>query len=194
MLNLKMMSATKNTNNKMMMSKTVPFVYLGADILLIVISIIMGGLWLINTQVAFICSMIIVFASFLSYKGMIEKRLETGQIPDEVDELDKIDDKFGLFDERKNLEQEELSKEEFVKLYKEEKKKTTGFKRSLLNLFKSGRGVFNPFRLLAYIFLCISMLFLIKHNLFSIFPFLVGISMVPVSSMVLGVFLASNHS
>lgn len=186
------MSATKNMNKKMMMSKTVPFVYLGADILLIVLSILMGGLWLINTQVAFICSMIIVFASFLSYKGMIEKRLENGEIPDEVDELDKIDDKFGLFDETKNLEKEELSKEEFVQYYKEEKKKTTGLKRSISNLFKSGRGVFNPFRLVAYTFLCISMLFLIRQNLFSIFPFLVGIGAVPISSMVLGVVLSKQ--
>ena len=192
MLNLKMMSATKNMNKKMTMSKTVPFVYLGADILLIVLSIIMGGLWLINTQVAFICSMIVVFASFLSYKGMIEKRLETGAIPDEVDELDKIDDKFGLFEEKKDLEKEELSKEEFVKLYKEEKKKSSGLKRSISNLFKSGRGVFNPFRLVAYAFLCIAMLFLIRQNLFSIFPFLVGIAAVPISSIVLGVMLSKQ--
>ena len=192
MLNLKMMFATNNMNKKMTMSKTVPFVYLGADILLIVLSCIMGDLWLINTQVAFICSMIIVFASFLSYKGMIEKRIKTGQIPDEVDELDKIDDKFGLFEETKDLEKEELSKEEFVKLYKEEKKKSGGLKRSISNLFQSGRGAFNPFRLVAYAFLCISMLFLIRQNFFSIFPFFVGIGAVPISSIVLGFVLSKQ--
>ena len=58
----------------------------------------MGDLLLINTQVAFVCSMIIIFASFFSYKDMIEKRLENGEIPEERDELDKIDDKYGLFD------------------------------------------------------------------------------------------------
>lgn len=160
------------------------FVYLGADIFLIVLSLFMGGLWLINTQVAFICSMLVVFASFLSYKGMIEKRLENGEIPDERDELDKIDDKFGLFEEdEENLE---LSKEEFVKYYKEQRKKSSNIKQSFSNLFKSGRGVFNPFRLIAYVFLCIAMLLLIKNNLFSAIPFLVGIGALPISSIVFG--------
>jgi hypothetical protein len=152
----------------------------------------MGGLWLINTQVAFICSMIIVFASFFSYKGMIERRLENGEIPDEVDELDKIDDKFGLFSEDEDIEQKELSKEEFVKLYKEERKKSAGFKQSFFNLFQSGRGIFNPFRLGAYLFLCMAMLFLIRQNLFSALPFLVGIGAVPISSLVLAQLLSKK--
>ena len=164
-------------------------VYLGASIFLILISLFMGGFWLINTQVAFICSMIIIFASFFSYKGMIEKRLENGEIPDERDELDKIDDKFCLFDDEENIEEKELSKEEFVKLYKEERKKSSGIKQTFLNLFKSGRGVFNPFRLIAYALLCISMLFLIKNGLFSAIPFLVGIGAVPISSIVFGLML-----
>ena len=169
------------------MKSKISFVYFGAYLSLIFLSLFMGDLWLINTQVAFICSMLIIFASFLSYKGMIEKRLENGEIPDEVDELDKIDDKFRLFEE--DEEDKELSKEEFVKYYKEQRKKSSGFKQSFSNLFKSGRGVFNPFRLIAYAFLCIAMLFLIKNNLFSAIPFLVGIGAVPISSVVLGLFL-----
>jgi len=171
------------------MTSKLSFVYIGASLFLIILSLFMGDLWLINTQVAFICSMIIIFASFFSYKGMIEKRLENGEIPDEVDELDKIDDKFGLFREDENIEAKELSKEEFVKLYKEERKKSAGIKQTFSNLFKSGRGVFNPFRLIAYALLCISMLFLIRNNLFSAIPFLVGIGAVPISSLILGLFL-----
>jgi hypothetical protein len=171
------------------MKSKVSFVYFGASRFLILLSLLMGGKWLINTQVAFICSMIIIFASFLSYKGMIEKRLEEGAIPEEVDELDKIDDKFGLFREDEDFEAKELSKEEFVKLYKEERKKSSGIKQTFSNLFKSGKGVFNPFRLIAYALLCIAMLFLIRNELFSAIPFLVGIGAVPVSSIVLGLFL-----
>jgi len=152
------------------MKSKISFVYLGASVFLILLSLFMGGKWLINTQVAFICSMIIIFASFLSYKGMIEKRLEDGAIPEEVDELDKIDDKFGLFREDEDIESKELSKEEFVKLYKEERKKSSGIKQTFSNLFKSGKGVFN-------------------NELFSAIPFLVGIGAVPISSLVLGLFL-----
>jgi len=169
------------------MKSKISLVYIGASLFLIFISLIMGDLWLINTQVAFICSMIVVFSSFLSYKGMIEKRLESGEIPQERDEFDKIDDKYGLFDE--DIEEKELSKEEFVKLYKEERKKSSSIKQTFSNLFKSGRGVFNPFRLIAYALLCVAMLMLIRNDLFSAVPFLVGITAVPVSSLVLGFFL-----
>ena len=171
------------------MTSKISFVYLGASIFLILLSLFMGGEWLINTQVAFICSMIIIFASFLSYKGMIDRSIENGEIPDEVDELDKIDDKFGLFREDENMEAKELSKEEFVKLYKEERKRGVGIKQTFSNLFKSGRGVFNPFRLIAYAFLCVAMLFLIRNELFSAIPFLVGVGAVPISSLVLGLSL-----
>ena len=169
------------------MKSKISLVYIGANLFLIFISLIMGDLWLINTQVAFICSMIVVFSSFLSYKGMIEKRLESEEIPQERDEFDKIDDKYGLFDE--DIEEKELSKEEFVKLYKEERKKSSSIKQTFSNLFKSGRGVFNPFRLIAYALLCVAMLMLIRNDLFSAVPFLVGITAVPVSSLVLGFFL-----
>jgi len=168
-----------------MTTSKVSFVYIGASVFLILLSLLMGGEWLINTQVAFICSMIIIFASFLSYKGMIEKRLENGEIPNEVDELD-IDDKFGLFNENEDLEAQKLSQEEFVKLYKQERKKSSSIKQTFSNLFKSGRGVFNPFRLVAYVLLYVSMLFLIRNNLFSAIPFLVGVGAVPASSLVLG--------
>jgi hypothetical protein len=146
----------------------------------------MGGLWLINTQVAFISSLLVIFASFLSYKGMIEKKLENGEIGEERDLLDKIDDKYELFEESEMKEEKELSKEEFVKIYKQERKKSSGIKQSLANLFKSGRGVFNPFRLGAYAFLCLAMLFLIRQELFSAIPFLVGIGAIPLASLLLG--------
>jgi len=176
-----------------MTTKTkVSFVYIGASIFLILLSSVMGGLWLINTQVAFICSMVIVFASFLSYKGMIEKRLENGEIPEDRDELDAIDDKYGLFDKDENMQDQELSKEEFVKLYKQERKKSSNIKQTFSNLFKSGKGVFNPFRLIAYACLYIAMLVLIKNELFSAIPFLVGVGAVPVSSIVLGFFVKSS--
>lgn len=116
----------------------------------------------------------------------MRKKLENGEIPEEREELDKIDDKYCLFDEEENVVEKELSKEEFVKLYKEEKKKNAGFKQSFSNLFKSGRGIFNPFRLGAYVFLCLAMLFLIRQELFSALPFLVGIGAVPISSLFLG--------
>lgn len=172
---------------KMTMSKSkISFVYIIADLFLIIISLLMGGLWLINTQVAFIGSMLIIFASFFSYRKMIEKKLEDGDIVFERDLLDKIDDKYELFEEDGSLEEKEMSKEEFVKYYKEERKKSGGLKRTFSNLFKSGRGIFNPIRIGAYVLLSLSMLFLIRQEFFSAIPFLVGVGAIPISSVFLG--------
>jgi hypothetical protein len=165
------------------------YIYIIADLILILFSIIMGGLWLINTQVAFISSMLVIFASFFSYKGMVEKRLEEGDIPKERELLDKIDDKYELFEDEEELQKQELSQKEFVKLYKEERKKSGGMKLTLNNLFKSKRGLFNPIRLLAYAFLVVAMFVLIRNEAFDAIAFLVGISAIPISSLALGYIL-----
>ncbi len=179
-----MMLDIRSMKIKMTTRSKASYIYLGTSIFLILLSLVMGEKWLINTQVAFICSMIVVFASFLSYKGMIERQLENGDIPEQRDELDNIDDKYELFDKDETVK--ELTKEEFVALYKQEREKSSNLKQSFSNLFKSTNGVFNPFRLIAYAFLSISMLFLIRNGLFSPLPFLIGIGAVPLSSMVLG--------
>ncbi len=159
-------------------------IYLVVNVILISVSIFFGGLWLINTQVAFISSMLVVFASYFAYRGVVQKRLEEGDIPKERELLDRIDDKFELFDDETS--RDDLSKEEFVKLYKEERKKSGGIKLTFMNLFKSKRGIFNPIRLLAYAFMIIAIMVLIRHNLFEPIAFLIGISGVPIATLIAG--------
>ncbi len=47
-------------------------IYLILDAILILVSFFMGGVWLINTQMAFISSMLILFSSFYSYKSLVK--------------------------------------------------------------------------------------------------------------------------
>lgn len=183
------MCVIKSMKNKMVMKSKISSVFFGAYLFLVVLSLFMGGLWLINTQVAFICSMIVVLASFLSYRGMIFKRLESGEIGDDRELLDTIDDKYGLYESDKEIKEAELSKEEFAKLYKEQRKKSGGLKQTFTNLFRSGRGLFSPIRLIAYALLCVAMLFLIRNEFFSAIPFLIGVGVVPLASVVLALFI-----
>ena len=156
--------------------------YIGVNIVLIIISYFMGGLWLINTQVGFICSMIIVIASFFSYRSMIEKRLQNGDIPQERDERDKIDDKYQVFNEKKIL-----NNREFMALDKKNRKKASGIKLFFTSLFKSKSAIFGPLRIMAYLLFISSIYFLVNNDIFSMLPFLVGVSMVPVSSILSGI-------
>lgn len=174
-----------------MTTNKIAFIYLALNVLLIIVSLILGGLWLINTQVAFICSMLIIFASFYSYKGLINKKIEDGDRGDDRDLLDKIDDKFELHEEDElanEFQDDSISKEEFKEIYKEERSKTGGVKRSFSNLGKSWSGALGVFRLLAYGFLFVAILVLIRKEFFEPIAFLVGLSVVPLATMIVGFF------
>jgi hypothetical protein len=138
----------------------------------------MGNLWLLNTQVAFISSLLIVLASFFSYKNMVDKRLLDGDAGDDRDVLDSIDDKYELYDEK-----EEASVIEFKEIYKQERKKSSEVKKSLVNLFKSWSGALSVFRIISYGVLFVALLVLIKQGLFEPIAFLVGVSGIPIASL-----------
>ncbi len=123
--------------------------YLGVDGVLILLSLFMGEFWLLNTQLAFICSMFIVFASFYGYKNMVQ----SSQVGLEDLELDE-DDKDII-------------------------KKT----KKLTNPLKSA---FSPLRLFSYFVLVICFLWLNRQGYLQIMPFLLGLGILPVSSLFLG--------
>ncbi len=159
------------------------YIYLGANLFLIAISSFMGGLWLLNTQVAFICSMIITFTTFYSYSSSVKKRLETGLYLPEVDDDERDeDDPHGFY-----AEDDSLAPKDFKTMIKEEKVrlKKGGSKNSLRSL----SGLFLPYRLVAYGFLFLAFLYLQRHELFEVLPFLLGLSVVPLSSLVIPLFL-----
>lgn len=182
------MKDIRSIKTKMMMMTTnkIAFIYLFVDIALILVSLVFGGYWLINTQIAFICSMLIVFASFYSYKGMIEKRLEEGDSGDDRDLLDTIDDKHELFEQE---QASDLTAQEFKEIYKTERKKIGGLKKSFSNLFKSWSGALGILRLFAYFILFIAIMVMIRKEVFEAIPFLIGLGIIPLCSMLLGFFI-----
>ena len=154
------------------------YFYLSTNLFLIAISSFMGGAWLLNTQVAFICSMIITFASFYSYGNQVKKRLESGALP-----LENRDDPYDLFDEDDEDEIEPKNMKEMIKMEKARMKKGGS-----LEGLRSLSGLFFPYRLIAYLFLFIAFLYLNKNGLLEIVPFLLGLSVVPISSLLIPLF------
>ncbi len=131
--------------------------------------------FLISSQVGFISSVLVIISSFYGYKKMIEQKIEQGDIPVEIeDELDKIDDKYELYQKEENIQ----------KIIELERQNNKGLKKSLQNLQKNFFGAISPFRLLSYLFLILSFLYLNAHHLLNIFGYILGISIV--SIVVLG--------
>lgn len=145
---------------------------------IILFSLWMGGLWLLNTQVGFVCSLIITLATFISYQKLVERRVEAGAYDEEKDVLKKYEDPHDLYDEDVN---EEVSNESEVEVAQK-----IGFKESFRNLTQSYKGALSPYRLGAYGLLFISLLFLIQHDTLEPIAFFVGLSIVPIGSLLFG--------
>ncbi len=148
-------------------------------------------IWLVNTQSAFFSSIVITFGSYLGYKRNIEKRVENAQVDtDEPDSIDKIEDPFDLYSEIN--EKEELSKEEIKEIILEEKKKLRNPVATVKNTIFSAGGFASLYRIFGYILLVAAFFYLNNNQLFSAIPFLFGLLIVPLITIIYSFFIKST--
>ncbi len=167
---------------KMTNIKKIVTLFFIIDLALIVFSLFRGENWLINSQIAFLSSLFVTLASYFSYKRLIEKRVAlNAESYDDRDEVDKIDDPHDLYSAEIK---EEDSQKDLKEIIKEERAKIGGVKNTASNLAKSVGGIFSPFRIFSYFFLFLGFLYLANNELLNIFAYLVGLFVVPFSSMV----------
>ena len=161
---------------------------LAIDIGIIIFCMLSGHRsWLYTTQVGFFTSALVIAASMVSYRRMIEKRLEQhSAIPeDDRDELDKIDDPHDLYSKdqesggRENKEKE-LSRDTFVKVVKEEKANQKASKRTVSQVMKDARGSFTLYRIGAYLLLVLGFFYLNRHHYLHIPSYLFSLSVPPI--------------
>ena len=126
------------------MIKKVLKIYLILDLLLVLATPFLGLKWLLNSQIAFVCALLIIFAAHKSYKKRINLELLSGKY-----------DNIGEFSDD------------------EEKKKT-----------KFSFTFFAPFKLLAYAFTALCIWLLAKFSLFNAPGFLIGVSVVPLGTLI----------
>ncbi|HIC45007.1 MAG TPA: hypothetical protein EYO73_12235 [Sulfurimonas sp.] len=132
--------------------------------------------WLINFELAFVSSVLIILGSFSGYKKMISKRLEVGEgMNDGL--MDKLEDPYDLYDEEKseNLDIEEKPEEDLAKVIKEEKKRLKKDKQTIKKTIKSTPGIFSPLRFIPYAILIMSFIGLNNNHILDIVAFLVGL-------------------
>lgn len=170
-----------NTNKKILNT------LLAIDIGILIFCILSGNRdWLYTTQIGFFTSSLVIAASMASYRRMIEKRLEYGAVPieDERDELDKIDDPYDLYEDETsssiNEEERELSKEEFVEIYKEEKSRQKAQKRSIPEVFRDSKAFLSIYRLGAYGLLILGFFYLNRHDYLHIPSYFFALTVPPV--------------
>lgn len=142
--------------------------YLVGDLAVVALSLFQGGTWLLNTQVAFACSLLITLASFFSYAGVVKRNVAMENIP--VDAYEKY---YEEEDEESEGVHETPPHKAKVELKERVKHLSLSYK-SALSLYRIG----------AYGLLCIMMLYLIRHDSLNAIAFFVGLSVVPILSFV----------
>ncbi len=161
-------------------------VFIIVDLCLIVLSITLYDLiWFLNSQVAFIGSLSVTIASFLSYRKNIQNRLSNLDISkndvltEDRDKIDEIDDPYDLYSDYEEIPEEELTPEKIKEIINEEKKNVK--KNSFKNTLFSAGGFVSIYRIVGYAFLIFGFFALNNNKLFLPIPFLIGLGIVPLS-------------
>jgi len=160
------------------------FLVLGAGDLLLAVGALLffdtKVLW--NTQIGFLSASLIMVASMLSYRRMVNTRVAHNIITldDSKDVIDKLEDPYDLYSETV-LDEEKGGSEEraFSEVVKEEKNRLKESKRTLFQVLKDTKAALSLYRLGAYGFLILGFLYLNRHALLHIPSYIVALSLPP---------------
>lgn len=164
---------------KMMMRSTnrkIFIVFLAVDLLLLVISIIFFDMKILyNTQIGYISSTLVMLASILSYRRMVNARVEHNIITmdDSKDVIDKLEDPYDLYSE----EVAEEETKDFSQTLKEEKKKLKENRRTVYQTIKDTKAALSIYRLGAYAILILGFLYLNRQGLLHIPSYIISLGL-----------------
>ncbi len=159
--------------------KTLSMIVLVLNIFLIMFLIFSGDIIksLFSSQIALISSIFVIGGTYLGYANSVKKRAEVLREAtlDNSDELDKIDDKHGLYED-------DIVIENPKELLKDEKK------RNKLGFFEALKyipaGYLSLYRVFGYLFLIFGFFFLLDEGFLDISSYLLGFAILPLSALI----------
>jgi len=162
------------------------------DLGVIILCVLSGHIdWLINTQIAFVSSLMVTIGSYLGYKKNVENR-----VPDQVndddtyDEVDKMDDKYDLYSPEvpQEMINESPTKEEIKEAMKP-------IKQNHISNLKSGFwGMASLYRIFGYLGLVIGFFYLNNNGYLHIYSYILGFLIVPISSLIMSISLKNEYN
>lgn len=155
--------------------KSVIIALVVVDLIIIALTFLFGEeYWLINTQMAFIPSSLVMFGSMLSYKSMVQGRLDAGAIPDdERDTLDKLEDPYDLYDENLKKDSEDKT---LVEVVKEERQNLKKSRRTIWQTTRDSKASFSIYRISAYLLLVFGFFYLNNNQILDIPIYLLSLA------------------
>lgn len=148
-------------------------VFVTVDILLLLVAIIFFDInFLYSTQIGYITSALVVVASIISYRRMVNARVKHNIVTmdDSKDTIDKLEDPYDLYSE--DVKEEEKSLAQTVK---EEKKNLKENRRSVYETIKDTKAALSIYRLGAYALLIIGFLYLNRQGFLDIPGYIISL-------------------
>ena len=150
--------------------------------------------WLINSQVAFISSSLVMLGSMQSYKNMVKQRLvEATSLSSqyERDTIDKLDDPYELFDDESKKENKE--EKTLAEVVKEERANLKRNRRSIIQTTKDAKASLSFYRLGAYAILVFGFFYLNNNHFLKLIPYLIFLTL-PTTLIVVILMKQSNEN
>jgi hypothetical protein len=164
--------------------KNFALVFLAVDLVIILFGAIWGGyVFVLNTQVAFFSAMFVVVGTFFGYYRNINSRVQTlSEDINQRDTIDNIEDPYDLYDEEFKInDKQDFTTEEVKEIIDEEKSKMKA--NSFKNTLNSLSSFASVYRIIGYVLLVAGFFYLRNNGLLDIFGFLIGISIVPLGTL-----------
>ncbi|QOG11483.1 hypothetical protein [Arcobacter sp. FWKO B] len=166
--------------------KQFALVFLSVNVFIIILGLIWGGEnFILNTQIAFFSAIFIVVGTFIGYYRNIKSRVDTqSNNINQRDTIDNIEDPYDLYDDDFKInDKQDFTTEEIKEIINEEKKKfkTNSFKNTISSLSSFA----SVYRIVGYVLLVVGFFYLRNNDILNIYGFLVGISVVPIGTLIL---------
>ncbi len=165
------------------------------DLFIILISAIFFDIKVLyNTQIGFISATLVMIASMISYRRMVNTRVEHNVITmdDSKDVIDKLEDPYDLYSEE--IIEEVVEEKDLVETVKEEKKRLKENKRTLKQTLKDSKAALSFYRLGAYAILVLGFLYLNRQGLLHIPSYILALSIPPMVIVIVFMMNKENHS
>lgn len=142
--------------------------FVGSQAAVLVLLLLSKAAYL-NFTAAMTSSMLIVIGSLYSYRNMISQRVEDVDLEDNKDIIDMMDDPYDLYEEERFEEITDIKA--MIKAEKARQKSNI-----IQNTTKNASAWVSVYRLIPYAFLVLGFIVLQNNRLFSVLPYLVGLT------------------
>ncbi|WP_457598620.1 hypothetical protein [Hydrogenimonas sp.] len=140
---------------------------------------LLGSASLINFETGFFSAILVLAATTFGYWQMVQGSAESPSHHDLPCETERIDDRFGLWEESG---EEEIA--DAVELFREEKRRARKGRRDFKTFLKTTKPALSLYRLGAYAVLVYAVFELISRGIFEPVPYLLGAGAAPAAAAV----------